>query len=129
MRSLVAEDDATNRALLQRFLSCYGECDSAVNGRQAVEAVQRARSDHRGYDLVCMDLRLPEMDGQEAIREIRRQEMAEGAGKPAKIIVVTSHSDTESISRALLGRCNAYVVKPISLAKLGQELKKLGLVA
>ena len=128
MKSLVAEDDATNRRLLQTFLSKYGGCDIAVDGKEAVSAVRRARENHQSYDLVCMDLRMPEMDGQEAIREIRRQEAIAGVVNVAKIIVTTIHTDMDSITGALLGRCNAYLVKPIDTAKLRNELTSLGLI-
>jgi two-component system chemotaxis response regulator CheY len=129
MRSLVAEDDATNRLLLKSFLSRYGECDVALNGKQAVEAVNTARQRSCAYDLVCMDLGMPELDGQLAIREIRKHESIDGALKATRIIVTTAHSDMESITTALLGRCDAYLVKPINIGKLSHELKKLGLVA
>jgi CheY-like chemotaxis protein len=75
-----------------------------------------------------MDLRMPQMDGQEAIREIRKQKAAMGASQPSKIIVTTIHTDTESIATTLLGRCNAYLVKPIDTAMLKKELKALGLI-
>ncbi len=128
MKSLVAEDDATNRKLLQTYLSRYGGCDIAVDGKEAVSAVRRARENHQSYDLVCMDLRMPEMDGQEAIREIRKQEAVAGVAKATKIIVTTIHTDMDSITGALLGRCNAYIVKPIDTAKLRNELVSLGLI-
>jgi two-component system chemotaxis response regulator CheY len=128
MKSLVAEDDATNRKVLKAFLSRYGECDIAIDGNEAVNAVLLALQSHREYDLVCMDLRMPQMDGQEAIREIRKQEDAKGVSKRAKIIVTTIHTDTESIATALLGRCDAYLVKPIDTAKLKKELISLGLI-
>jgi two-component system chemotaxis response regulator CheY len=75
-----------------------------------------------------MDLRMPGMDGQEAIREIRKQEVTSGVDRPAKIIVTTIHTDMEDITTALLGRCNAYMVKPIDIAKLKKELKDFGLI-
>jgi len=128
MKSLVAEDDATNRKLLKAFLSRYGECDIAVDGNEAVNAVLLAIENRREYDLVCMDLRMPRMDGQEAIREIRKQEAAKQVAKTAKIIVTTVHTDTESIASALLGRCDAYLVKPIDTGKLKKELVALGLI-
>jgi two-component system chemotaxis response regulator CheY len=128
MKSLVAEDDATNRKLLKAFLSRYGECDIAVDGSEAVNAVLLAIESRREYDLVCMDLRMPQMDGQEAIREIRRQEAAGRVSKAAKIIVTTIHTDSDSIATALLGRCDAYLVKPIDTTKLKKELIALGLI-
>jgi two-component system chemotaxis response regulator CheY len=128
MKCLVAEDDATNRKLLQTFLLQYGQCDIAVDGEEAVNAVRRARQNHQSYDLVCMDLRMPKMDGHAAIREIRKQEVISGVLKAAKIIVTTAHTDTEDIAAALLARCNAYLVKPINIAKLRKELIAFGLI-
>ena len=128
LKILVAEDDATNRTLLQAFLSRYGDCHIAMDGKQAVQAVKEAREAKVSFDLVCMDLRMPVMDGQEAIREIRAQEAATGTLRPAKIFVTTAHSEMEDITTALLGRCNAYLVKPIDTAKLLSELKTFHLV-
>jgi len=128
MKSLVAEDDATNRKLLKVFLSRYGECDVALDGREAVDAVRLACQNHQNYDLICMDLRMPKMDGHEAIREIRKHETSAGIANPSKIVVTTVHTDVESITGALLGRCDSYLVKPIDTGKLRMELKNLGLI-
>jgi two-component system chemotaxis response regulator CheY len=128
MKSLVAEDDATSRKLLCAYLSRFGECDVAVDGKDAVDAVWQALQNHRSYDLVCMDLRMPLMDGQAAIREIRKQEATSATLNSVKIIVTTIHTNIEDISTALLGRCNAYLVKPIDTAKLKRELRSLGLI-
>lgn len=127
MKSLVAEDDATNRKLLQAFLCRFGQCDIALDGKQAVEAASLALKSRQSYDLICMDLRMPVMDGQQAIREIRKQEAAAGVADFSKIIVTTAHTDTESVTGALQGRCSSYLVKPIDIAKLQAELKNLGL--
>jgi two-component system chemotaxis response regulator CheY len=128
MKNLVAEDDATNRKLLQTFLSRFGVCDIALDGKEAVAAVSIARENHQGYDLICMDLRMPHLDGQEAIREIRKQEAAAGVEMPAKIIVTTVHTKMEDITRALPGQCNAYLGKPIETAKLKMKLRAFGLI-
>ena len=128
MKSLVAEDNATSRKLLCTYLSRFGTCDIAVDGVEAVNAAQRARQSHQAYDLICMDLRMPGMDGQDAIREIRKQEATDSINRRARIIVTTVHTDMEDITTALLGRCNAYMIKPIETAKLKKELKTLGLI-
>jgi two-component system chemotaxis response regulator CheY len=128
MKSLVAEDDLTSRTLLRKYLSRHGQCDVVADGKEAVAAAGAALELHQNYDLICMDLRMPVMDGQEAIREIRKQEADAGGANAAKIIVTTAYTDTDSITGALLGRCNAYLVKPIELAKLRDELKVFRLI-
>jgi PleD family two-component response regulator len=69
LKSLVVEDDATSRKLLSTYLSRHRICDIAVDGVEAVNAVHRACQSHQAYDLVCMDLRMPQMDGQEAFEK------------------------------------------------------------
>ena len=82
LRILLAEDDFACRLLLQTFLSRYGECHIAVNGREAVDAFRAALDSGQGYDLICMDIMMPEMDGREAVRQIRAIEEARGFGPP-----------------------------------------------
>jgi two-component system, chemotaxis family, chemotaxis protein CheY len=128
MKCLIAEDDMTNRLLLKTFLSRYGECVVVADGKEAVLAVKAARQARRNYDLVCMDLHMPVMDGQAAIREIRKQEAEAGVMRSVKIIVTTSLSDMNNITNALLGKCNGYMVKPIDLGLLLNELREFGFV-
>ena len=128
LRSLVVEDNATDRKLLQTFLAAYGECQVALDGKEAVNAVADARTKHQSYDLICMDIRMPHMDGREAIREIRRQEAIAQVANAAKIIVTTSHTDIANIASALLGRCNACLAKPIEISRLKMEMEILGFV-
>ena len=70
LRMLLVEDDFASRLLLQIFLSRHGECHVAVNGREAVEAFRYASERGQPYDLICMDIMMPEMDGREAVRQI-----------------------------------------------------------
>jgi len=128
MKSLVAEDDVTSRLILQKVLSKYGQCDVAADGRQAVEAVKDALQKNQSYDLVCMDLGMPVMDGQQALREIHKLDAAANVLNPTKIIVTTGQTDMASITNALIGRCNGYQMKPIDVEKLCSELRELRLI-
>jgi two-component system chemotaxis response regulator CheY len=128
MKSLVAEDDVTSRLILRKLLSQYGQCDVAIDGRQAVEAVKDALKKNRSYDLVCMDLGMPVMGGQEALREIHKLDAAAGVLNPTKVIVTTGHTDMASIANALGGGCSAYLMKPIDTGKLRKELQEMGLI-
>ena len=131
MRTLIVEDDFTSRLLLQASLTPYGECHIAVNGREAVEAFQAARQQGQRYDLICMDIMMPEMDGQEAFKQIRRLEGDAGVlpGKAAKVVMTTALDDVENVMAAIKGGCDAYLIKPIDRAKLLAELKSLHLIS
>jgi two-component system chemotaxis response regulator CheY len=128
MKSLIADDDATNQKLLYTFLSDLGECNIVDNGVAAVNAVREARKKRQSYDLVCMDLKMPGMDGHEAIHEIRRWEQKDYASKIARIIVITAHTDVDNIFAAMMGHCDAYLAKPIDITILRSKLKGLGLI-
>ncbi len=130
MRTLIVEDDFTSRILLQSFLSKYGECHIAVNGKEAVAAFREAQKCGRSYDLICMDIMMPEMDGQTAVREIRRMEEAGGtlSTNGAKIIMTTAVDDVKNVMQSFQALCDAYLFKPIDTQKLLGHIRELHLV-
>jgi len=127
MKILIVDDDPITLVMLKNLLSRYGPCDLAGNGQDAVIAHQLACRKLRNYDLICMDLMMPVMDGVEAIRSIRRFEYLTHA-TPCRILVISGKADIASISNAIEGGCNSYLVKPVHLTELRKELKTLGLV-
>ena len=130
MKTLIVEDDFTSRLVLQTFLKDYGPTHIAVNGKEAVEAVRAALEAGDPYNLICLDIMMPEMDGQEALKEIRGMEEAKGtiSSMGAKIIMMTILGDMKNICNAYSSLCDAYLLKPIAQQKLLEELKKLGLI-
>jgi two-component system chemotaxis response regulator CheY len=130
MKTLIVEDDFSSRLLLQSLLGRYGECHVAVNGKEAVQAFQMAKESGRGYDLICMDIMMPEMDGNAALREIREVEAAVGvqSSAAAKVIMTTALTDIKDVITAFQGLCDAYLFKPIDKAKLLEHLQLLRLV-
>jgi two-component system chemotaxis response regulator CheY len=130
MRTLIVEDDFTSRLLLQSFLSQYGECHIAVNGREAVEAFRAARENGQPYDLICMDIMMPEMDGQTAVRAIRALEETGGtlSTDGAKIIMTTALDDVKSVVESFQALCDAYLFKPIDRGMLLGRLQELRLL-
>jgi len=130
VKTLIAEDDLTSRLLLQEFLKSYGPCDIAVNGKDAVEAVRTALEAGKPYDLICLDIMMPEMDGQEALREIRRIETTAGvaASNRLTIVMTTALADQENVMEAMRRECDCFLTKPIHKAKLLQALRKLALI-
>jgi two-component system chemotaxis response regulator CheY len=131
MRVLVVEDDFTSRKVLQKILSPFGEVDIAVNGLEAVEAFESSLREKRPYDLICMDIMMPEMDGQEALKRIRAVEKSLNT-RPAdevKVIMTTALDDPKNVVEAYYkGGATSYVPKPIDKHMLLHLLKNLGLI-
>ncbi|MCX7711903.1 MAG: response regulator [Clostridia bacterium] len=130
MRILIAEDDLASRQFLYKFLSSYGDCDITVDGIEAVEAFLLAWDDGNPYDLVCLDIMMPKLDGAKAlkaIRDIEKQKGIEG-NERVKIIMTTALNDTGNVFGAFESGCEAYAAKPIDTAKFIEVLKKLELV-
>jgi two-component system chemotaxis response regulator CheY len=130
MRTLIVEDDFTSRLLLQTFLAKYGECHVAVNGKEAITAFRAARESGQFYDLICMDIMMPEMDGQTAIKEIRAIETADGtlSTNGAKIIMTTALDDVKNVVQSFQSLCDAYLFKPIDTGKLVGHMRDFHLV-
>ena len=131
MNILVAEDDFTSRVLLQKLLAPYGEVHVAANGREALDAYEIANQVGEPYGLICLDIMMPEMDGQDLLRSIRRLESDRGIppGGGVKVLMTTALTDSNNIIRAFHEQCDGYLVKPIVRARLEEELRKFGLAA
>jgi two-component system chemotaxis response regulator CheY len=129
LRVLLVEDDFASRLLLQTFLIRFGECHVAVNGREAVEAVRAAFARGQRYDLICMDIMMPEMDGREAVRQVRAIEESHGilSTAGAKIIMTTTVREIRDVIQCFKDLCDAYLLKPIDLGKLLEQMKAYGL--
>lgn len=130
MKSLVVEDEFTSRAQLQHFLQVYGKCDVAVNGEEALTAVRLSREHGSPYDLICLDIRLPGMDGKEILSEIREMEEMEGipTADRVRIFMTTALSDYSNISTSFKNLCDEYLKKPVLKDKLVELLNRYHLI-
>jgi two-component system, chemotaxis family, chemotaxis protein CheY len=117
---MVVARQSIRRLLLQMLLTKYGECHIAVNGAEAVLAFRMALDAGRPYDLICLDIMMPEMDGQAALKEMRTLEEARGivSAHGAKIIMTAALGDVKNVAAAYQELCDGYLVKPIDKAKL-----------
>lgn len=130
VKILIAEDDFASRKFMMRFLSKYGEVDVTVDGREAIDAFTMAIESNEPYDLVCLDIMMPTMDGYEALKSIREMEVEKQIPeeKRAKIIMTTALSEGRNVTKAFELGCVAYAGKPIDQQKFENVLKKLELI-
>lgn len=131
MKALIVEDDFISRLILQKILSPYGVCDIAVNGKEAITAFTYALENGDPYDLICLDIMMPEMDGRDALKVIRDKESQINLppNKEVKIIMTTALDDAHEVIDAFYkGGCTSYLVKPIEKRKLTGLLKDYGLI-
>ncbi|QUH25575.1 response regulator [Serpentinicella alkaliphila] len=128
MRILIAEDDMVSRKFLNKFLSQYGECDLVVDGLEAIDAYMMSLKDDEPYELVCLDIMMPKVDGVKVLKAIKDLENQKGVSVNggAKIIMTTALSEAQFVQKAFQYGCDAYASKPIDIEKLEQVLDKLG---
>ena len=130
MRILIAEDDFASRKFMLKFLSKFGECDITVDGMEAVYAYLMALDADTPYDLVCLDIMMPALDGYQALKAIRdiEQERKIPEDQRAKIIMTTALNEGANVNKAFDLGCVAYAGKPIDQVKFESVLRKLELI-
>lgn len=129
MVSLVVEDETTSQMVLKSILSSFGEVHAASTGREGLERYERMRRDGTPYALVCLDINLPGMSGQDVLRVIREMEERDGAEIPAaKILMITGMDDKKSVIHAFRQQCDAYLVKPVQAKELFEQIEGFGFI-
>jgi two-component system chemotaxis response regulator CheY len=130
IKILIAEDDVTSRKFLYKFLSQYGECDFVVDGLEALDAFLISLKESKPYDLICLDIMMPKVNGVKVLKSIRDLETQRGMlpEKRSKIIMTTALAETDYVQNAFEIGCDAYVSKPIDTDKLVEVLIKLELI-
>ena len=131
MKTLIVEDNLSSSKLLLTFLSSLGECDIVDNGQKALDMFKDAWKQGAPYSLICMDIMMPHMDGQEALNLIRRAEKEIGVREEAevRVLMTTALDDPKHVIDSLKkGGATSYIVKPIRKDKLFDEIRKMGLI-
>ena len=126
MKLLLAEDDLDFGNILSQYLSMSGfEVTLARNGREAWDRFHDSKP-----DICVLDIMMPEMDGQQALKEMRAMEEARdlSLSRRVKIIMTTALADKENVIEAIRGKCDAFLVKPFQKARLLEELHRLNLI-
>jgi two-component system chemotaxis response regulator CheY len=124
---LIAEDDAVSRKFLNQFMSQFGSCDLVIDGYEAVDAFLLGIQEDDPYDLICLDIMMPKLDGIQVLQTIRKLETETLKGSRARIIMTTALGETEMVRTAFDNGCDAYASKPIDTEKFVEVLGSLGI--
>jgi two-component system chemotaxis response regulator CheY len=124
---LIAEDDAVSRKFLNRFMSQFGSCDLVIDGYEAVDAFLLGVQEEEPYDLICLDIMMPKLDGIQVLQTIRKLESESPEGKRVHIIMTTALGETDVVRIAFDNGCDAYASKPIDTEKFIEVLRSLGI--
>ncbi len=127
MRFLIAEDNEQDRGLLEKMLSGYGEYDIAGNGQQAFQMFETAYQEGDPYDLIFLDIMMPEIAGDQVlvmIREWEKKYLEEG--NPVQIVMATSKTDADTIFDSYEQDCQHFIMKPYVKFDLEEVMAKMG---
>jgi len=131
MKSLVVDDDFVSRSKMEAIMESYGECIVAENGKEAIKLFQTNLEGNKPFDIITLDIAMPDMDGTEVLFNIREIENNHNVAKEnqVKIIMVTSHSDRDYLITCLQAGCNDYIVKPFDVEAVCKKIDNLYLDA
>lgn len=134
LKILIVEDDFTARSMLTHFLSEFGICHIAKDGLEAIQAFTHSYESNppHPYDLICMDVMMPNIDGDVAAKTIREIERSKGVAGPefeSAIVFISAVTDPVRIIKVCY-ECGAnyYFVKPLDFNQIKRQLKKLNLI-
>jgi two-component system, chemotaxis family, chemotaxis protein CheY len=129
MKCLIVDDEVFCREFVATLLNGTADCDQAGSGTKAMELYTAAIASENPYDLIIMDIMMPEMSGHEVAKAIRKVEKEQALEKRANIVMLTA---LNSANDAMESFCNAqsaaYLVKPVSKDGLFKVISKLGLL-
>jgi two-component system, chemotaxis family, chemotaxis protein CheY len=130
MKTLIVDDVPANCRVLKALISPFGSCETAATGREAIDAFQAAWKVNNPYQLICLDIMLPDYSGIKVLEVIRKMEEAMKVGEDQRVraimITATADFDLQAKARELL--CDGYLQKPIFRKDLIEALKRTKLI-
>ncbi len=128
MRILIVDDDQANCQLIRHLVLDYGDPEIVNNGEQAVESFLKAHATKEPYEVIFLDIMMPEKDGHEVLKEIREWEeknLSYGRGE-AKVVMVSALDSKDHILSSFKEGCEYFLVKPISKTKVFNVMSEMG---
>ena len=129
MRSLVVDDARVTQLILEKILGFYGDCQVAGNGTEAMQAVAAAFDERRPFDLICLDMGLPDFGGLQLLTKIRafEEERQIADEQRVRVIAITAASDAATV-KAVMQMGDGYILKPINRERLIRDIQNFGLI-
>ncbi len=130
LKALVIDDDIVCRNRLKMLLSEFFDCTFACDGKKGLSIYEQSQDEQDPFDLITLDINMPEMNGHETLEAIRNVERQHGIGglDVVKVIMTTSESSSKHVFAAFREGCEAYVVKTEMGEKLLDAVVQLGLL-
>ncbi len=129
MKVLIVEDNNASQVLMKLHFKGIADCACAENGRDAYGMFTFAIDSGEPFDLICLDINMPEMDGHEFLQKIRVYEN-ENQGlitSKVKVIMTSALGDPQNVVASYKEGCEDYIVKPVKKSELMQKIESLGL--
>lgn len=130
MNILIVDDMYENRLLFREMLHEFGQCDMASDGIDAVQMFEMELTSGEPYELVILDIMMPNMDGEATLKKLRQIEQENGitGSEEAVIIMVTAMNSPRSVLNTFFhGCCTDYIIKPVSKEALLEKIQLYGL--
>ena len=128
MKILIVDDEQISRKILMKKMAVLGTCVTVDSSKRALAELEVAAHNQEPFDLITLDVSMPEMDGRQMLQHIRRQEIQNKVPKAnrVKILMVTARMNISTIKACIKMGCNGYLIKPVSRYQLFQNLGKMG---
>lgn len=128
MKILIVDDEMVNRNLLEILIQPYGKTGVAADGKEAYEAIVSAHNQNEPFDVVFLDIMMPEMDGHEVLKKVRKWEEKnlKYGYSDMKIVMVSALGMKEHILSSFKEGCEFYIIKPVSRERIDDVMAKMG---
>ena len=131
MRVLVVDDEFVSRKKMEKIMVSFGQCVAVDSGKEALKTIEEAIEKGTPFDLITLDISMPEMDGTEVLYEARKIEEQKNIPKKnrSKVIMVTAESDKDTVITCMQAGCDSYVIKPFDRTIMAKRMAELGMIA
>ncbi len=128
MKILIVDDEKISRKILVKKLEPIGQCVAVDNSKKALAEVESARQQGEPFDLVTLDVSMPDLDGKQVLQRIRKQELVHKIPRQerVKVLMVTARMNMSTIKACITAGCNGYLAKPVTRYQLLESLGKMG---